>query len=170
NGQNLYVGNAAAARRARQMFTDELRFTPREMHADAKYRVGFETGREPTRSEISSWFAARAWEDASREPLAALAWCGEKLRWFFSGTEPASSADFDYDRRFVPLLCAAVASTWIVLALAAAGVVVAGRRDVLLGPGALTLGHAAACTLTFPLEHYRSPCVPAAAVLAGCAI
>lgn len=171
NGQNLYIGNNVAARRYRQMTTDEFRFAPREMHADAKYRLGFELGREPTRSEISSWFAGRAWDEFSAAPLASLAWYGEKLRWFFSPKEPASSADLDYDRQFAPLIALAFMPTWLIASLAGAAVLVAsGRRELLLGPGALVFAHVTACSLTFPLEHYRSPGIPAMAVLAGCAV
>jgi 4-amino-4-deoxy-L-arabinose transferase-like glycosyltransferase len=171
NGQNLYLGNNAAARRMRAMFTDEFRFAPREMHEDAKFRVATELGHEPSRSEISSWYAGRAAEEFREHPGESLAWYGEKARWFLSPEEPASSADIDYDRTRTPLLGLAFARTWILAALAVAGAVVCrARRDLLLGPGAVVLAHAAACTLSFPLEHYRSPAVPAMAVLAGCGV
>jgi hypothetical protein len=155
----------------RAMFTDEFRFSPREMHEDAKFRVASELGREPSRSDISAWFADRASAELREHPGASLAWYGEKLRWFFSPEEPASSADLDYDRTLTPLLGLAFAPTWILAAFAVAGAVLCrARRDLLLGPGALVLAHVAACTLSFPLSHYRSPAVPAMAVLAGCGV
>jgi 4-amino-4-deoxy-L-arabinose transferase-like glycosyltransferase len=171
NGQNLYLGNNAAARRMRAMFTDEFRFSPREMHEDAKFRVAAELGHEPSRSEISGWYASRAAAEFREHPGDSLAWYGEKLRWFFSPEEPASSADLDYDRTLTPLLGLAFVRTWLLAALAVAGAVVCrARRDLLLGPGAIVLAHVAACTLSFPLSHYRSPAIPAMAVLAGCAV
>jgi hypothetical protein len=72
-----------------------------------------------------------------------------------------------------PMLRLAFVPTWLLAAFAVAGLVVvarAPRRDLLLGPGALVAAHVAACTLTFPLSHYRSPAIPAMAVLAGCAV
>jgi len=171
NGQNLYLGNNAAARRMRAMFTDEFRFSPREMHEDAKFRVATETGHEPSRSEISSWYAARSAAEFREHPGDSAAWYLEKLRWFFSREEPASSADLDFDRTMTPLLGLAFVPTWLVAAFAVAGAIVCrSRRDLLLGPGALVLAHVGACTLSFPLSHYRSPAIPAMAVLAGCAV
>ena len=153
------------------MTTEEFRFSPREMHDDAKYRVAWETKIEPTRTEVSDWYAARAREELVANPGESLAWYATKLRWFLSPEEPASSADLDYDLRVAPLLRLAFVRTWLVVALAAAGAVVALRRtDLLLGPGALVLGHAIAGALVFPLSHYRSPAMPALAVMAGAAV
>lgn len=171
NGQNLYLGNNAAARRMGAMFTDEFRFSPREMHEDARFRVAAEVGREPTRGEISDWFESRAWDELRQHPADWIAWTATKARWFLSPEEPASSADLDYDRTLTPLLRLAFVPTWLVLALGAAGLVVCrSRRDLVLGPGAIVFAHWAACTLAFPLSHYRSPAIPAMAVLAGCAV
>lgn len=171
NGQNLYLGNNPEARRIRAMFTDEFRFAPREMHEDAKFRVAGEIGREPTRSEISDWYASLAVREIREQPAASLGWYGEKLRWFFSPEEPASSADLDYDRTLTPLLRLAFVPTWLLAAFAIAGAIVCrARRDLLLGPGAIVLAHVAASTLAFPLSHYRSPAIPAMAVLAACGV
>lgn len=171
NGLNLHLGNNPEARRLRTMHTDEFRFAPREMHEDAKLRVAAETGEEPSRAEVSAWFADRALAEARGRPLDSAAWYATKARWFFSPQEPASSADYDHDRRIVPALALAFVPTWLVAALAVAGAVLCrARRDLLLGPGALALAHLAACTLAFPLSHYRSPAVPAMAVLAGAGV
>ena len=171
NGQNLHLGNNPAGRRVRQMFTEDFRFSPREMHEDGRYRVGWELKREPARAEISSWFAARAWDELKENPGASVVWYGHKARWFLSPQEPASSADLDFDRGFAPLLGAAFVPTWLLAAFAvSAAFVAARRREALLGAGALVVSHGIACTLSFPLEHYRSPAIPAMAVLAGCAV
>ena len=171
NGQNLYIGNNTAARRMRAMFTDEFRFAPREMHEDAKFRVAVDLSREPTRSEVSSWYAARAVNELTQHPAASLGWYLQKLRWFFSPEEPASSADLEFDRGLTPMLRLAFVPTWVLAAFCvAAAIVCRNRRDLLLGPGALVLAHLVACTLSFPLSHYRSPAIPAMAVLAGCAV
>ena len=168
NGQNLHLGNNTAARARRTMTTDEFRFGPQDMHVDAKFRVAADLGREPTRSEISSWYVRQTIDECLAHPGASLAWYGLKLKWFFSPEEPPSSADFDWDRTHAPLLGFAFVPTWVLIVLAALGAVAAAdRRGLLLGPGALVLAHAAACTLSFPLSHYRSPAVPALAVLAG---
>ncbi len=171
NGQNLYLGNNPEARRLRAMFTDEFRFAPREMHEDAKFRVASEISREPARSEISDWYAALAVREIGENPGASLAWYGEKLRWFFSPEEPASSADLDYDRTLTPMLRLAFVPTWLLAAFAVAGAVACrARRDLLLGPGAIVLAHVLASTLAFPLSHYRSPAIPAMAILAACGV
>jgi predicted negative regulator of RcsB-dependent stress response len=171
NGQNLHLGNNPEARRLRAMFTDEFRFAPREMHEDAKFRVATELGREPTRSEVSDWYAARAWAEFREHTWDSVSWYAQKARWFLSPQEPASSADIDYDRKQAPLLALAFVPTWLIAAFAVAGVVLCRTRtDLLLGPGAIVLAHVAACELTFPLSHYRSPAIPAMAVLAGCGV
>ncbi len=171
NGQNLHLGNNEAARRLGAMTTDEFRFDPEGMHEDAQFRLGSEFGRKPTRSEISDYFAHLAFGELRAHTGASLVWYGEKTRWFFSPTEPASSADYGYDLALTPMLRLAFVPTWLLAALAVAGAVVRrDRSDLLLGPGALVFAHLAACTLTFPLSHYRGPAVPAMAVLAGCAV
>ena len=171
NGPNLHLGNNPTARRLMAMATDEFRFGPFVMHDDAKYRVGYELKREPSRAEISSWFADRAFDDFKAAPGASLAWYGTKLRWFASPVELASSDVFRTDLAAVPLLTLAFVPTWLLVALAAAAPFVARRRaELLLGPGAIVLAHALACTLVYPLSHYRSPCVPALAVMAGVAV
>jgi 4-amino-4-deoxy-L-arabinose transferase-like glycosyltransferase len=171
NGLNFHLGNNEAARRLRTMTTNEFMFDPVSMHEDAQFKVGFDLGRKPTRSEISDVYSKKAVDEFRAHPAESAAWYAQKTRWFFSPEEPGSSADYDYDLLFTPLLRLAFAPTWILAALAVAGALVRrDRRDLLLGPGALVLAHVAACTLTFPLSHYRGPSVPAMAVLAGCAV
>jgi 4-amino-4-deoxy-L-arabinose transferase-like glycosyltransferase len=171
NGPNLHLGNNPLARRLMAMATDEFRFGPFVMHDDAKYRVGYELKREPARAEISSWFADRALHDFAAAPGASLGWYGTKLRWFAGPVELASSDVFETDLAVVPLLRFAFVPTWLLVALAAAAPFVARRRaELLLGPGAIVAAHALACTLVYPLSHYRSPCVPALAVMAGVAV
>ncbi len=171
NGQNVHLGNNPQGRRLRAMYTDEFRFAPREMHEDAKFRVAAELGREPARSEISDWYAARAWTELREHPWDSAGWYAQKARWFLSPEEPASSADIDYDRKLAPLLALAFVPTWLIAAFAVAGVVLCRTRtDLLLGPGAIVAAHAASCALAFPLSHYRSPAIPAMAVLAGCGV
>jgi 4-amino-4-deoxy-L-arabinose transferase-like glycosyltransferase len=168
NGQNLHLGNNPSARRLMAMATDEFRFGPVVMHEDAKYRVAYELRREPSRAEVSSWFADRALDDFRAAPGASLAWYGTKLRWFAGPAELASSDEMAADRQRVPLSALAFVPTWLLVALAAGSVVAAARRDdLLLGPGAVVAAHVLACTLVYPLAHYRSPAVPALAVMAG---
>jgi tetratricopeptide (TPR) repeat protein len=171
NGLNFHLGNNEAARRLRTMTTNEFMFDPVSMHQDAQFKVGFDLGRKPTRSEISAVYSKKALDEFLAHPGASLAWYAQKTRWFFSPEEPGSSADYDYDLLFTPMLRLAFAPTWLLAALAVAGALVRrDRRDLLLGPGTLVLSHVVACTLTFPLSHYRGPSVPAMAVLAGCAV
>jgi tetratricopeptide (TPR) repeat protein len=82
--------------------------------------------------------------------------------------ELASSDVLQQDAARAPLLKLAFVRTWVLLALAVAAVIVAWRRwDLALGPGAIVASHALACTLVYPLSHYRSPAIPAMAVMAG---
>jgi len=170
NGQNLHLGNNPAARRVGAMMTDEFTFGPVAMHEEARFRVAYETRRRPTSSEISDWFRRRAVDDFKAAPVESTAWCGTKLRWFASPDELSSSYTFDGDRDATPLMKLAFVPTWALVAAAAAALVASRRRAaLLLGPGALVLAHVAACTIAFPLSHYRSPAVPALAVMAGVA-
>jgi 4-amino-4-deoxy-L-arabinose transferase-like glycosyltransferase len=169
DGLNLHLGNGPAARRTGGMASDEFRFGPLSMHDSARYRVAYEIRRKPTRSETSAWFRREALHDIAEEPGASLSWCARKLRWFASPSELASSYAFAEDVERVPLLRLAFLPTWILVALAAAALVAADakRIDLFLGPAALVAAHAAACTIVYPLSHYRSPAVPALAVMAG---
>jgi 4-amino-4-deoxy-L-arabinose transferase-like glycosyltransferase len=170
NGQNLHLGNNPAARRVGAMMTDEFTFGPVAMHQEARYRVAYETHKRPTSSEISAWFTRRAIDDFKAAPGESLAWCWTKLRWFASPDELSSSYTFDGDRDATPFLKFAFVPTWTLVAAAAAALVASRRRTaLLLGPGAVVLAHVAACTIAFPLSHYRSPAVPALAVMAGVA-
>jgi hypothetical protein len=171
NGLNFHLGNNEAARRLGTMTTNEFRFDPVSMHEDAQFKVGADLGRKPTRSEISAVYSKKAFDEFRAHPGESLEWYSQKTRWFFSPDETASSADYAYDVFLTPILRLAFVPTWLLAALAVAGALVRrDRRDLLLGPGALVLAHVAACTLTFPLSHYRGPAVPAMAVLAGCAV
>ncbi len=171
NGLNLHLGNNDAARRLGAMFTHEFRFSPREMHADARHRVGWELQRLPTRVEVSTWYRDQALDELRSNPGASLRHHLQKARWFAAPYEVPSSADLEYERGFVPLLHLGFVPTWLLVALAAGGAWAARReRDLLLGAGGLVLAHLAACTLAFPLSHYRAPVIPALAVLAGVAV
>jgi 4-amino-4-deoxy-L-arabinose transferase-like glycosyltransferase len=171
NGLNLHLGNNPVGRRLGAMQTDEFRFEPREMYDDAKYHVASVLGREPSGGEVSSYFAGLARREWAERPAESAAWHAEKLRWFLSPTEAPSSADIRRDGALVPWLAIAWIPTWLVAALAAGGAVVCrGRRDLLLGPGAIVLAHVVACTIAFPLSHYRAPALPALAILAGCGV
>jgi hypothetical protein len=171
DGLNLHLGNGPAARRDGVMASDHFRFSPAAMHEDAKVRVAYELRREPTRSEVSSWFADLARRDFAAAPAESLAWCATKLRWALGPAEFGSSEDFDVDRPKVPLLLLAFVPTWLLIALAAAAPIVARRRpELLLGAGALVAAHVVACVVVYPLSHYRSPAVPALAVMAGATV
>jgi 4-amino-4-deoxy-L-arabinose transferase-like glycosyltransferase len=171
NGLNLHLGNNPAARRQMAMQTDDFRFEPREMYDDTKYRVAMALGREPTRSEISSWYAGLVGQEWREHFAASAAWHANKLRWFFGPVEAPSSADIRLDRVLVPWLAIAWLPTWLLAALALGGAVACrDRRDLLLGPGAVVLAHVVVCTLAFPQSHYRAPAVPAMAVLAACGL
>jgi hypothetical protein len=171
DGLNLHLGNNPMARRTRSMITDDFRFGPVEMHEDARHRVGFALGREPSRSEVSAWYRDDAVREFAAAPGASLLFHLHKLRWFLSPAEPPSSADLTVDAERVPPLRAAFVPTWLIAVLAAAGAWLARRdRALLLGAGGLVAAHVVSCTLAFPLEHYRAPAIPALAVLAGCGV
>ncbi len=171
DGQNLHLGVNPLARASGSMLTDAFRFAPTAMHEDARLRVALELGHEPSRREVSAWYRADALREVRRAPGAALAFYARKLRWFVSAYEPPSSADLTYDAYHVPWLpwCGV---PWCVLAACGlAGAWVCRRdRELLLAALGFVAAHALACTLSFPLSHYRAPAAPALAVLAACGI
>ena len=171
SGLNLHIGNNAMSRDARTMVSPYTRFEPRQMHADARDYVAHVTGRDPSPSEVSAFFTRRAVDDALREPGASLAFAAQKARWFASPVEVPSTASLATDRRFTPLLHIAFVPSWLLAAAGVAGLVLfRRRRDVVCGPGALVIAHVFVLTLVFPISHYRSPAIPALAVLAGGAV
>jgi hypothetical protein len=170
-GLNIHLGNNSEARWLRGMNTNRVQFSPVAMHADARRVVAAATGRDPTPSETSSWFTKLAIDDFARAPAASTAFLAQKARWFFSPVEVPSTSSLAMDLRFSPALHAAFVPTWLVAALAAVGAFVhRRRRDVVCGAVAMALAHVVVLTLVFPLSHYRSPAVPALAVLAGGAV
>jgi len=171
SGLNLEIGNNPLSRKFRTMVSPLTHFEPVEMHREARALVARELGREPTFSEVSGYFTREAIEEFRREPAASAAFYAQKARWFWSPAEVPSSASLATDLRFAPLLRLAFVPTWFIAAAALVGLIVhRRRRDVVCGPGALMLAHVAVLTLVFPLSHYRSPAIPALAVLAGGAV
>lgn len=171
SGINMHLGNNVDARKYRTMVSPWIRFSPDKMHQDARLYVYDRTGRDPTPSETSSYFSHMAIEEFVRSPAESAAYYANKVRWFFTPTEAPSSASLANDLRFAPLLRVAFVPTWLVASAALVGAFVhRRRRDVVCGPGAMALAHWAVLTLVFPLSHYRSPAVPALAVLAGGAV
>ncbi len=169
SGANIYLGNGPAARTYRTMSSGgRFRFSPFDMHDDARRYMAPRLGIDATWSEISAAFTRDTVEDSVAHPAAALGFLAQKARWFLSPMEVPSSASLSVDRELVPLLRLAFVPTWLLAALGLLGLVVHGRRrDVLFGPGSLVLAHIAVLTLVFPLSHYRSPALPGLAVLAG---
>ena len=173
SGLNLHLGNNSVSRRCRAMASPWVRFAPVEMHKDAvrywqSVHDGAGGGGGPTLSEVSSYFSKMARDEFIREPASSALFYAQKARWFLSPVEVPSTASFTIDRKFAPLLQAAFVPTWLLAAAAVVGAIVhRRRRDVLCGPTALLLAHVAVLTLVFPLSHYRSPAIPAMAVLAG---
>jgi hypothetical protein len=171
SGLNAHLGNNVDARKFRTMVSPYVRFNPETMHDDARRYVYQQTGRDPTPSETSSYFTHMTVEEFIRSPGESAAYYANKVRWFFTPSEVPSSASLANDLRFAPLLRLAFMPTWLVASAALVGAVLhRRRRDVMCGPGALALAHLAVLTLVFPLSHYRSPVVPALAVLAGGAV
>jgi MYXO-CTERM domain-containing protein len=171
SGINLEIGNNPLSRKFRTMVSPLTRFEPIEMHREARQVVAAALRREPTFSEVSGHFSGRAVDEFFREPAASAAFYAQKARWFASPVEVPSSASLATDLRFTPLLRLAFVPTWLLAAAGLVGLVVhRRRREVVCGPGALVLAHVAVLTLVFPLSHYRSPAIPALAVLAGGAV
>ena len=171
SGLNLHIGNNADSRAARTMVSPHTRFEPRQMHADARDFVVYRTGRDPSPSEVSSYFTRLAIDEALRDPGATAGFAAQKARWFASPVEVPSTASLATDLRFTPLLRIAFVPTWLLAAAGLAGLILhLRRRDVVCGPGALVLAHVFVLMLVFPISHYRSPSIPALAVLAGGAV
>ena len=172
SGANVYLGNNPAARRYRTMTAGpRFRFTPFEMHGDARRFMAPRLGIDATWSAISAEFTKDAIADATEHPGAALGFVIQKARWFATPMEVPSSACYDVDVELVPCLRFACVPSWLLVSLGLLGLIVQGRRrEVICGPGSLVLAHLAVLTLVFPLSHYRSPAIPALAVLAGGAV
>lgn len=172
SGANVFLGNNPAARRFRAMSAaGRFRFSPFEMHEDIRRALEPRLGPDATWGERSRALSAEAFGEARGAPRAALAFLVHKARWFLSPVEPPSSASLPVDREVVPLLHLAAIPTWLLAVVGMLGLAVHGRRrDVVCGPGALVLAHVAVLTLVFPLSHYRSPAIPALAVLSGGAV
>jgi tetratricopeptide (TPR) repeat protein len=171
SGLNLHIGNNAESRRVRTMASQHTSFEPRRMHDDARAYAFEREHRVLSRSEVSSFFTRLAVDELLREPGPSLAFYANKARWFASPAEVPSTASLSTDLRFAPVLHVAFVPTWIVAAAGLVGLVLhRRRRDVLCGPGALVLAHLFVLTLVFPISHYRSPAIPALAVLAGGAV
>ena len=170
-GINFHLGNNGAARAHRSMTSNHFRFTPTQMHDDALLYVEEAVGHRPTRDEISQFFIRMVIREVTDHPAESAVHYANKARWFFLPSEIPSSASLAIDRQFQPLLPLAFMPTWIIAALGAGGLWLLRRRmDLLLGPGGLVVAHVVVLTAVFPLSHYRSPAVPALAVLAGCGV
>jgi hypothetical protein len=148
-----------------------FRFNPIEMHADAKRYLEPRLGPDATWSEISDAFRDDTLNELAAQPAEFVGYLFTKARWFFTPREVPSSASLEIDVEVAPLLRIAFVPTWLIAVLGFAGLALHVRRlDVLLGPGAVAIAHLGVLTLVFPLSHYRSPAVPALAVLAGGAV
>ncbi len=168
SGANLHLGNNPDSRRFRTMATPHFRFNPREMHDDARRYMSLRLGPDASWGEISARFTNDAIEEIWRQPGDSIAFYARKVRWFVSPTEVPSSASFEMDRELVPWLRLAFLPTWLLMAAGLVGLWAHRKRpDVLLGVGSLGLAHVLVLTMVFPLSHYRSPSVPAFAILAA---
>ncbi len=172
SGANLWLGNCPAARRHGMMSAEgRFRFNPMEMHADARRYMAPRIGEDATWAEISDAFRDDTISEFVARPGDAIGYLFTKARWFFTPREVPSSASLELDREFAPLLWLAVVPTWLIAVVGCVGLALhVRRRDVLFGPGAIAAAHVAVLTIVFPLSHYRSPAVPAMAVLAGGAV
>lgn len=173
-GINAHLGNNPTARAARTMASSDFRFGPFDMHPTARRFVARETERpleDVSWDDVSAHFWQRTRRAFVNAPTESSAFYLHKLRWFASAGEPPSSASIVNDREFAPLLRLAFVPTFLLVALGLVGLWVhRSRLEVVLGPGAVVAAHLAVLTLVFPLSHYRSPVIPALAVLAAGAL
>jgi 4-amino-4-deoxy-L-arabinose transferase-like glycosyltransferase len=172
-GINAYLGNNPPARATRSMTAppELFRFDPIDMHYTARATLTRRDGRVPSWDEVSAFFWSETRREVRENPGASLVHYANKARWFGSSVEVPSSASLVVDRRFQPVLWLAPVPSWLLVVLGLAGLALHARRlDVLLAPGAVVGAHLAVLTLVFPLSHYRSPALPALAVLAGGAV
>lgn len=171
SGLNLLIGNNPQSRHYRSMVNPIGSFEPQRMHVDARAYVVERQGGDPSASQVSSYFTGLAFDELMRQPGDSLAFYAQKVRWFASPAEVPSTASLATDLRFAPILRVAFVPTWFLVAAGLVGLVLhRRRRDVVCGPGALVLAHVFVLTLVFPISHYRSPAIPALAVLAGGAV
>lgn len=170
-GINFHLGNNYEARRFRSMGTKAFRFSPTQMHDDARAYIQRTTGRRLSRGDVGRWFRDAALREIANAPWDSAVHYLRKVGWFFGPVEVPSSASLAMDRSFQPWLVIAFVPTWLVAALALAGAWLGRRNDgLLLGPGAIAGAHVVVLVMVFPLSHYRSPAIPALAVLASAAV
>lgn len=169
---NGHLGNNAVARRYHSMASDQFAFDPIRMHETARVHVARTSGNPaPTWGQVNDHFRDAALHELSAHPRETIAFCIDKARWFMSPVEVPSSASLRNDEMFQPLLRLAFVPTWLLAVLGLLGAALHVRRlEVLQGPVSLVAAHLLVLTAVFPLSHYRSPAVPALAVLSAGAI
>jgi hypothetical protein len=172
SGANLWLGNCQPARENGMMSAGgRFRFNPMEMHDDVRRHLTPRLGPDASWAAISDTLRDDTINEFLARPGAAVGYLFTKARWFLSPREVPSSAALEIDRELAPLLWLAIVPTWLIAVFGFVGLAVHVRRlEVLLGPGAIAVAHLGVLTIVFPLSHYRSPCVPALAVLAGGAV
>lgn len=169
-GVNIHLGNNPLARTSRSMATHSFRFGPLDMHEDARRHMQstLQLPEPPSWGEVSTYYRDEARREFAEHPWDSFVHYLNKARWFCSPVEVPSSASLESDLAYTPWLRAAFVPTGWLAALGLIGVVLLWRRpEVVVAPAGMLAAHVATLTLVFPLSHYRSPAVPALAVLAA---
>lgn len=167
-GINVWLGNNPWSWTTRSFGTAELRLDPDAEAVEVRAIPESAEGRPLSVGDVNVWWLRRTAEACAASPGEALSHVGVKAALVFSPDDMGGNHDAVAERDFSALLgLVPVSGAWI-LVFAAAGFVVA-RPSVrgIDAPGLAALGFCAALVVVFPLTRYRSPVLPACAVLVG---
>ena len=128
---------------------------------DSQLVASREAGRSLRPSEVSAWWTRKGIAWLARHPADALGLYARKLWLLASADEIPDSVDYRFVRRGVPLLALPWVSYGVLLPLALAGLFIARRERVPLGPLPFLLASVALSLLPFYIfSRYRLPLVP----------
>lgn len=166
-GFNLYVGNNEQADGASKRIP-LVRENPEYEPSDAREVASRAVGRPLRQSEVSAWWASRAFEWLRAHPADAVRLYARKVLLLVSAYELPDSVDPRYVAREVPLLRAPWTTYGVVLPLALLGWLFARRGARSLGPLPFLLVSVGISLLPFYVfARYRLPLVPLLLPLSG---
>ncbi len=166
-GQNFYIGqnreNQLGGYYAPAFVRPDPRYEEGDYRTEAEHRVG-----HPLRaSEVSAYWRARAFEEISAAPAAALERTGHKLRLFWHQYETPDNDNIELVQQYSPALRLPVVWMGMLFPLALLGAVTGWRNAGVRILAVTAAAYCAAVVAFFVLARFRAPIVPILAVLAA---
>ncbi len=169
SGVNLYMSNGPVSRERVMFAADDLPMSPDAMRIAAREIAEGDAGGPLSPSGVSSYWRGRAFEGASVFTMG-LHWA-KKAYLFVSADEYGNNHDVSIERRYSTWLRFFPVGGWWLLALGAAGWLLARRRhrevDVAAVVVALTW---LALIVFFPVSRYRLPALVPCAIALGAGV